>query len=132
MESWVKIYQLSSLKLKNWGHTKFYLGRQRTQHDLLRVKNVAQTHECKFKRIFAQHETNWVLYTHYARGHIKKCSCSQKLVFEHFYFSHLTKKFTDMQFSKIFVQQIKMLDNIYFVFFLPSRHYLKVRCACRF
>ena len=52
-------------------------------------------------------------YTHYARGHIKKCSCSQKLVFEHFYFSHLTKKFTDMQFSKIFVQQIKMLDNIY-------------------
>ena len=56
-------------------------------------------------------------YTHYARGHIKKCSCSQKLVFEHFYFSHPTKKFTDMQFSKIFVQQIKMLDNIYFVFF---------------
>ena len=64
-------------------------------------------------------------YTHYARGHIKKCSCSQKLVFEHFYFSHLTKKFTDMQFSKIFVQQIKMLDNIYFVFFFAFKALLK-------
>ena len=71
MESWVKIHQLSSLKLKNWGHTKSYLGRQRTQHDLLRVKNVAQTHECKFKRIFAQHETNWVLHPLCKRTHQK-------------------------------------------------------------
>ena len=30
-----------------------------------------------------------------------------------------------MQFSKIFVQQIKMLDNIYFVFFFAFKALLK-------
>ena len=59
IELWLDYSLLNSATLGKIAEvTLTYLGRQRTQHDLLRVKNVAQTHECKFKRIFAQHETN--------------------------------------------------------------------------